>query len=62
MFLGSYPVWRDFEFNFAVAATGCRAQSARLSDTARSASEQLISGAIWFDDLSITRQSDAPGK
>ncbi len=62
MFLGSYPVWRDFEFNFAVAATGCRAQSARLTHTARSASEQLISGAIWFDDLSITRQSDAPGK
>lgn len=60
MFLGSYPVWRDFEFEFAVPATGCRAQSARLIHAARSASEQLISGAIWFDNLSVTRQSDAP--
>lgn len=57
MILGSFPAWRDFEFAFTVPATGCRAQSARLALAARSASEQLVTGSIWFDELSISRQS-----
>jgi len=56
MILGSSPVWRDFEFAFTVPATGCRAQSARLELAARSASEQLVSGSMWFDELSISLQ------
>lgn len=62
MFLGSYPVWRNFAFDFVVPGTGCRAQSAQLALAARSASEQLVSGSIWFDELSISRQPDAPGR
>ncbi|MGA7384621.1 MAG: hypothetical protein WBW81_08035 [Methylocella sp.] len=57
MILGSFPVWRDFEFAFAVPESGCRAQSVRLGLAARSASEQLVSGSIWFDELSISRQA-----
>jgi hypothetical protein len=62
MFLGSYPVWRDFEFDFVVPGTGCRAQSALLVLAARSASEQLVSGSIWFDELSISAQPAEPAK
>jgi hypothetical protein len=56
MFLGAFPAWRDFEFAFTVPESGCRAQAARLVLAARSASEQLVSGSIWFDELSISRQ------
>ena len=62
MILGSYPVWQDFEFAFAVPDSGCRPQSLRLGLTARSASEQLFSGSIWFDNLSISRQPADPAK
>ncbi|MCI0465732.1 MAG: hypothetical protein L0Y57_01795 [Beijerinckiaceae bacterium] len=62
MFLGSYPSWHDFEFDFAVPGTGCAAQSARLDLAARSASERLVSGLIWFDELSISRQADSSQK
>jgi hypothetical protein len=54
MFLGSYLVWQDFEFAFMVPDSGCRPQSVRLGLAARSASEQLVSGSIWFDELSIS--------
>jgi hypothetical protein len=56
MILGSFPEWRQFEIVFQVPPTGCAAQTVRLDFTARSSSEQLVSGAIWFDDLSIVRQ------
>lgn len=62
MILGYSPVWRDFEFAFAVPESGCRAQSVRLGLAARSASEQLVSGSIWFDELSISRQPADPAK
>jgi len=55
LMLGSLPDWREFEFTFAVPETGCPAQSLQLKLAARSPSEQLISGEIWFDALSITR-------
>src|ERR1700730_638894 len=61
MILGSSPVWRNFEFAFTVPETGCRAQLARLALPARSPSEQLVFGSIWFDELSISRQpADSP--
>ncbi len=56
MILGSFPEWRQFEFVFEVPPTGCVAQTVRLDLAARSSSEQLVSGTIWFDDLSIARQ------
>lgn len=56
---GSDPVWKDFQFSFTVPEKDCPAQTVRLFFGSRSASEQFISGSIWFDDLQITRESVA---
>jgi hypothetical protein len=53
-FLGLAEDWRRFEFVFAVPDKGCAAQVLRLGLAARSPSEEILSGEIWFDDLSIT--------
>lgn len=58
MILGSFVEWRSFEFPIAVPDSGCSAQSLQLTLAARSASEQLISGEIWFDELSISRNQE----
>lgn len=55
MILGSFPDWRAFELSFVVPETGCPAQSLQLKLAARSPSEKLVSGEIWFDSLSISR-------
>ncbi len=55
MILGIAPKWKDFELSFTVPATACRAQSVRLELDARSASEMMVSGAILFDELRISR-------
>jgi hypothetical protein len=57
MVIGVAPVWKDFEFSFTVPSTDCRAQYVRLTLDARSASEQLVSGAIWYNGLRIARAS-----
>ena len=55
---GHAPTWADFGFSFTVPeADGCPAQYVWLNYDARWASEQFISGAVWFDDLQIERQS-----
>lgn len=59
MILGSFSSWRDFEFPLVVPQTGCIAQVIELKLAARSPSEKLISGAVWFDDLSIVRRENA---
>jgi hypothetical protein len=51
--------WRELEFSFAVPETDCPLQSVQLRFTARSASEQFISGSAWFDDLQIVREKIA---
>lgn len=55
MALGPVPKWKDFAFSFKVPASGCRVQQVRLELDARMASEQLLSGYIWYDDLRIER-------
>jgi hypothetical protein len=57
MFLGLARDWRAFEFAFTVPDSGCTAQAAQLVLAARSPSEKLVSGSIWFDDLSISRRA-----
>jgi hypothetical protein len=55
MFNTRTPGWEDFAFSFTVPDTGCPAQSVRLTLAARSASEQFVSGSIWYDELRIVR-------
>ena len=52
---GAAPGWRDIEFSFTVPNANCRAQQLRLDLDARMASEQLVSGSIWHDELRIQR-------
>jgi hypothetical protein len=58
MISGVTPAWKDVHFIFTVPATDCRAQYVRLDLDARMASEQLVSGAIMFDELHISRGTD----
>jgi hypothetical protein len=55
MIIGMMPSWRTFTFTFTVPATDCRAQYVRLDLDARTASEQLVSGSMLFDELQISR-------
>jgi hypothetical protein len=54
--IGAESDWREFEFAFTVPDADCPAQSVQLAFTGRSASEQFVSGSVWFDDLHILRQ------
>ena len=60
MLLGAVPNWREFDLRFTVPGEGCRAQVVRLDLDARSASEQLVTGRMSFDDLVIARVPPAP--
>jgi hypothetical protein len=55
MVQGGGPGWRELTFAFTVLETNCRAQELKLTLDARMASEQLVSGSIWFTDLLIAR-------
>jgi hypothetical protein len=55
MMTGAAPVWQEVEFSFTVPEADCRAQQLRLELDARMASEQLVSGSIWYDELRISR-------
>jgi hypothetical protein len=55
MTAGAAPRWKDIEWTFTVPDADCRAQQLRLELDARMASEQLVSGSIWFDELRISR-------
>ena len=58
MLLGNHPDWTDFELTFKVPDSNCRAQFLLLYFDARSASEKLVSGSMWFDDLQILRAAE----
>ena len=53
---GREGAWKPFSFSFTVPRTDCPAQYVRFSSAARSASEQFMSGSVWFDDLQILRE------
>jgi hypothetical protein len=55
MMVGLAAGWKDIAFSFTVPASGCRAQHLRLDLDARMASEQLVSGSVWYDELAIAR-------
>jgi hypothetical protein len=54
--LGTDPAWEEFVVPFTVPED-CRLQTIKLVLDARSASETFVSGSIWYDDLSITREA-----
>lgn len=55
MMRGDIPNWRVFELTFTIPTHGCRAQEVMLVLDARSASERLVIGSMWFDDLVLRR-------
>lgn len=57
---GSSGVWNDIDLAFTVPHDGCPAQYVTLKLDARSASEEFVSGAVWYSDLNITRVENAP--
>lgn len=61
MVTGASSRWRDIEFTFTVPEADCRAQQVRLELDARMASEQLVSGSIWYDELRIGRADKVEG-
>ena len=56
--LGNFTTWTEFDYVVDVPESGCRAQRVSLVLDARSVSEQLVTGRIWFDDLRIARSRD----
>ena len=58
MFIGKVAAWTGFEAAFTVPAAACAAQRVQLVLDARSASEQLVSGQAWYDNLEIEREAD----
>jgi hypothetical protein len=57
MVLGVTRSWKEFDITFEVPATDCRAQQVRLVHDARSASEKLVTGSMWYDELKISRSN-----
>jgi hypothetical protein len=60
MVIGTTPAWTEFSTRFTIPPTGCRAQRVQLRLDARSVSEQLVTGAVWYDKLQIVREAAAP--
>jgi hypothetical protein len=57
MMMGVVTHWKDIGFSFTVPRTDCRAQQLRLVLDARMASEQLVSGSVWYDELGVSRDN-----
>ncbi len=59
MFLGVARNWQDVAVAFEVPQSGCEAQRLALVLAARSASEQFVTGQIWYDEVKIERSASA---
>jgi hypothetical protein len=59
MVLGINDEWQPFSKSLVVPDADCRAQHLSLVLDARTQSERMVSGTVWFDGLSIVRQSAA---
>ncbi|MGA7329549.1 MAG: hypothetical protein WBX25_34980 [Rhodomicrobium sp.] len=58
MLLGESQQWRIFSLEAEVPSLDeCRGQTLRLFHDSRSASEELLSGEVWFTGLSLERSS-----
>jgi tetratricopeptide (TPR) repeat protein len=55
MISGTTKGWKNVTFTFTVPDKDCSAQYVRLDLDARMASEELVSGTIFFDQLQISR-------
>jgi polysaccharide biosynthesis transport protein len=53
---GRTASWTAFSFALTVPAAECAAQELRLVLDARTHSERIASGNIWFDDLTVRRE------
>jgi hypothetical protein len=59
MLLGQSQRWREFSLDVEVPESpSCRGQELRLYHDARTPSEELVSGEVWFDDLKLRRADD----
>ena len=56
MFLGVVAEWTEVQAEFTVPESSCRLQQVRLHLAARTASEQIVKGSAWFDEVQIVRQ------
>ncbi len=52
--------WQHFAVQFKIPVENCAVQMLRLELAGRSALDFEAKGAIWFDDLSIARQTYRP--
>jgi hypothetical protein len=59
MFVGEMVTWTAFSFAVTVPETGCSAQRLSLDLDARSPTERLVSGTVWFDEMAVRRGSGA---
>jgi hypothetical protein len=58
MLFGQTDEWRVFSFEAEIPQTSdCAGQVLRLVHDSRSDSEELVSGEVWFNDLSLERLS-----
>ncbi len=62
MLMGQSYQWRIFSFEAEVpSAVDCRGQTLRLFHDSRSASEEVISGEVWFTGLHLERDEENIG-
>ena len=62
MHLGLVPAWREFELEFVIPDKGCEAQRIHLDLDARSSSEQLVRGTMWYDVIRLERHRRDPAE
>ena len=55
--VGIFSAWQPFVVPFTVPARGCAAQDVQLTFARRTSPEALVSGSVWFNDLSIERDT-----